>query len=326
MSPECGIEKRRVAETPLAVIDLETTGLAPGGDRVVEISIIRHDPGRQPALVFDTLVNPERRVAATKIHGIKDADVQDAPRFADIVGDVVKALAGSVVAAYNVYFDEPFLSYELERQRAPTEFPYMCLMYMRPLLNLGKRCKLDAACAEHGIPMGASHVAGTDAEAASRLLLVYLEAMRERGIETFGELARLKSYKFVDSFFCAPLEPVSSLPRGARLKSRYSPGTRGTSTPSAMSVYWDELATILSDLEVTSDELDSIAVVRKKLGLSAEQVRVLHARAFATAMNAYGEDEWLDDVEARRLQKLSDCLTQLGWAPGEPPTPRGLHR
>ncbi len=88
-----GIQDRPVARTPIAVFDFETTGLNPGYDRVIEVSVIRIDPGRSPRLVLDTLVNPRRRVAATEIHSITDADVADAPEFGEIAGDVPPRLA-----------------------------------------------------------------------------------------------------------------------------------------------------------------------------------------------------------------------------------------
>jgi len=76
-----GIYTRPIDDTPIAIIDFETTGLTAGADRVVEVSVVRVDPGQEPRLVFDTLVNPHRRVSATEIHGISDADVADAPSF-----------------------------------------------------------------------------------------------------------------------------------------------------------------------------------------------------------------------------------------------------
>jgi hypothetical protein len=44
---------------------------------VIEVSVNRIDPGRPPRLVLDMLVNPRRRVAATEIHGITDAHVEN---------------------------------------------------------------------------------------------------------------------------------------------------------------------------------------------------------------------------------------------------------
>src|SRR5439155_9599344 len=77
-----------VSGATVAVVDIETTGLHAGADRIVEISVVRIEPGAEPTLALDTLVNPGRRVAATEIHGINDADVIDAPRFEVIAGEL----------------------------------------------------------------------------------------------------------------------------------------------------------------------------------------------------------------------------------------------
>jgi DNA polymerase III epsilon subunit family exonuclease len=137
-----GILDRDVASTPIAIVDLETTGLNAGVDRVVEISVIRMEPGAEPVLAFDTLVNPQRPMAATEIHGITDDDVADAPEFADIATHIMNAISECVVAAYNVYFDMRFLDYEITRARLRAEAPHFCLMYLRPMLGLGGRCSL----------------------------------------------------------------------------------------------------------------------------------------------------------------------------------------
>jgi DNA polymerase-3 subunit epsilon len=67
-----GIVDSRIQETPIAILDFETTGLTPGYDRVVEVCVMRCVPGQAPRIVLDTLVNPLRAVAATEIHGITD--------------------------------------------------------------------------------------------------------------------------------------------------------------------------------------------------------------------------------------------------------------
>src|SRR5262245_59996831 len=81
-----GLLDRTVADTPVAILDFETTGLYAGVDRVVEVSVVRVEPGQPRRLALDTLVNPGRRMAATEIHGITEDDVRDAPRFEDIAG------------------------------------------------------------------------------------------------------------------------------------------------------------------------------------------------------------------------------------------------
>lgn len=207
MSDE-GILGKVISETPIAVLDFETTGLSPGGDRVVEVSVVRKNPGEEARLVFDTLVNPERRVGATQIHGIRDEDVVGAPTFAEIAGDLVEVLEGCVLSAYNVYFDMRFLAYELGMAGVGHMPPHFCTMYLRPMLGMGERCKLDAACAVHGITLEASryHSAAADTVATAELLELCLGRMGEKGVRTYGELAELpRNYKFLDSFVREPL-------------------------------------------------------------------------------------------------------------------------
>lgn len=200
-----GIHDQAIADTPVAVLDFETTGLSPGYDRVVEVSVVRVDPGSRPRLVFDTLVNPGRRVAATEIHGITDRDVADAPRFEDIADGLLAALSGCVVAAHNVYFDVKFLRFELERLRLFREVPHLCTRYARPLLGLAA-CGLGEACLADGVDAIPSHTSRSDSMAAALLWLGYRDAFPGRGVATFRDLTLLgKRYKFFSSFACGTL-------------------------------------------------------------------------------------------------------------------------
>ena len=72
-------------ERPLAVLDLETTGLDPSADRIVEIGILLAMPDgtTQPCI---QRIDPQRPIPpeATAIHGIGDADVAGCPPFAKV--------------------------------------------------------------------------------------------------------------------------------------------------------------------------------------------------------------------------------------------------
>ena len=199
-----GLLARPIADVPVAVIDFETTGMWAGADRVVEVAVVRVEPGRGPELVLDTLVNPNRRMGCTYVHGITDRDVVGAPRFEQVAGRLLRAVSGCVVAAYNSSFDVRFLEAELGRAGVRHAFPHLCLMYLRPMLGLGKHCKLSAACWAHGIPLGRAHAAAADAHAAAGLWTVYRKEIAGRNIRTFAELAAVKRYKFTGSFMESP--------------------------------------------------------------------------------------------------------------------------
>jgi len=317
-----GIINHKINETPIAVIDFETTGLTAGFDRVIEISVFKKEPSKRPYLAFDTLVNPKRPVSATEIHGITDEDVKNAPTFDDIAGNFVDALSNCVVAAYNIYFDIKFLEYELQQTGVSYLPPYFCLMYMRPMLNLGQRCNLETACYEHGINFNCqtAHIAASDAEASAKLMEYYLNVLSDRKISTFGQLSHLKSYKFLNSFAYPPLPRAESfnLKKSEKLLSRanYQPLIVDPERQ-AINEYWDALRTILADLDITEQELKYVLDIRRKIKLPKEKIRMLHAKVFSAGIAQFIDDKSLDDKEVLKLRRLFKCLSKLGWAPGE---------
>jgi DNA polymerase-3 subunit epsilon len=219
--PMEGVLHRGIGDTPITVLDFETTGLNAGYDRVVEISVVRVEPGLPPRLVFDTLVNPDRRMAATEIHGITDAQVADAPRFKDVAGELLRALSDGIVAAHNVYFDLRFLQFELGRLGLFREVPHVCTMHTRPLLGL-RACSLNDACIADRIEFTPTHTSRSDSMAAALLWMKYRDAFVDRRILTFRDLTRLgRRYKFFSSFGCSTLShPMIAADRPSFLKPR----------------------------------------------------------------------------------------------------------
>ena len=150
--------------------------------------------------MFDTLVNPDRRMAATEIHGITGQHVADAPRFEEVASELLHALSDSVVAAHNVYFDLRFLQFELGRLGLFRDVPHVCTMHARPLLGL-KSCSLNAACLADRIDFTPTHSSRSDSMAAALLWMRYRDAFLDRRILTFRDLTRMgRRYKFFSSF------------------------------------------------------------------------------------------------------------------------------
>src|SRR5688500_1267974 len=103
-------------DAPYAVIDVETTGFSPAtGDRIVEIAIARVDARGRIEDEYSTVLNPGRDVGPVFVHGISNSEVQDAPRFEDVAGELLDRLDGAVVVAHNAVFEERFLAAEFGR-------------------------------------------------------------------------------------------------------------------------------------------------------------------------------------------------------------------
>ena len=102
---------------PLAFFDLETTGLNVAKDRIVEISILKVSPdGKEET--YTRKLNPTIPMTqeASEITGIKDEDLVDMPKFADVGNEIAKYIEGCDLAGYNSNkFDVPLLVEEFLR-------------------------------------------------------------------------------------------------------------------------------------------------------------------------------------------------------------------
>jgi DNA polymerase-3 subunit epsilon len=101
-------------ERPLIFFDLETTGVDPRSDRIVEIGLIRLSPDGSRE-VRTRRINPECPIpaGASAVHGIHDADVKDEPTFRQIARGLLEWLEGADLAGFNVRrFDLPLLDRE----------------------------------------------------------------------------------------------------------------------------------------------------------------------------------------------------------------------
>ncbi|GGH57828.1 DNA polymerase-3 subunit epsilon [Filimonas zeae] len=102
---------------PLAFIDLETTGVNIGTDRIVEIAIVKIMPDGTKT-VKRRLLNPQLPIPASSsdVHGITDDMVKDAPTFKDVANEVKQFLENCDLGGYNSNrFDIPMLVEEFLR-------------------------------------------------------------------------------------------------------------------------------------------------------------------------------------------------------------------
>lgn len=101
----------------VVALDLETTGLDPESDRIVEFCFIELDDRLQESSRWTERVNPGIPIPpeVTQVHGIKDADVAAKPGFDAHAARIQALLDDAVLMAYNHHFDINCLHYELVR-------------------------------------------------------------------------------------------------------------------------------------------------------------------------------------------------------------------
>ena len=104
-------------ERPLAVFDVESTGINKRTDRIIELAVIKVFPdGKRET--HEYLFNPERPIPteATAIHGITDDDVKNCPKFVEKAREIVAILADCDLGGYNILgYDIPIMQEEFTR-------------------------------------------------------------------------------------------------------------------------------------------------------------------------------------------------------------------
>lgn len=163
------------------VVDIETTGGNGPSHRITEIGAVRLRNGRILDR-YNTLINPQRPIprGITRLTGISDAMVADAPRFADIADDFEAFMRGAIFVAHNVGFDYRFIASEYARLGRDFRYPKLCTCAsMRKLYPGQGSYSLAALCERYDIPLKSHHRALCDAEAAAQLLLIVNEKRAE---------------------------------------------------------------------------------------------------------------------------------------------------
>jgi DNA polymerase-3 subunit epsilon len=151
--------------------------------------------GGRREVVVDSLINPGRPIppAICAITNITNAMVRDAPIFAEVVDQVVAALAGRVFVAHNARFDWGFVSAEIRRARAlALDGPRLCTVRLARRLVKGVRsCGLDSLTQHFGFENAARHRAARDALVTADLLARLLRLAREEGAHTLQDLSAI---------------------------------------------------------------------------------------------------------------------------------------
>lgn len=161
-----------------AVVDLETTGLEPQDEAIIEVGVVLLDPHGREQLRWDSLVNPHRHPGPTRIHGITPDDLTDAPELGILAPALVELLRGRVLVAHNIRFDASFLLPALRTALGPAalprKIPQVCTMnWARSFIDTPSR-SLVRCCQVCGIELASHHRAIDDAAACAQLLNRYL--------------------------------------------------------------------------------------------------------------------------------------------------------
>lgn len=154
-----------------AILDLETTGLSPINEKIIEIAIYIHN-GKEIISEYSTLINPERNIPynITRLTGITNEMVKDAPKFWEIAKDIIILTEGKSIVAHNASFDFNFIRNEFKSLGYNFKRDRLCTVKLsRKIIPNHKSYSLGKLCKELGIKIDGRHRATGDAFATVKL-------------------------------------------------------------------------------------------------------------------------------------------------------------
>ncbi|MCD7981023.1 MAG: PolC-type DNA polymerase III [Clostridiales bacterium] len=187
------------------VFDLETTGLSPDRNRIIEIGAVKVENAKITDR-FSAFVNPQTPIPyeIEKLTGIRDDMVLDAPLIDEVLPQFMEFSEDAVMVAHNADFDMSFIRRNCDELGIPCEKTVLDTVALARLLlpQLG-RFKLDTVAKALHIPLNNHHRAVDDAGCTAEIFIRFIEMLGQREVETVDQLAAMNA---------APDEVIKKLP------------------------------------------------------------------------------------------------------------------
>jgi len=187
-----------IEEAKFCFLDVETTGLSPSFNSVIEVGAVKV-ANLRIGKKFSTFINPGREIPffITQLTGITEADVEDAPFFDEVAPMLSSFVEDSVIGGHNFSFDNSFLKKEFNY--CGTEYiknPQVCTLRIARRLYPSLKSKSLGNVAYHlRLKNENAHRALQDAVVTAKIFIKMVKELKEKeGITTIGELL---NYQFV---------------------------------------------------------------------------------------------------------------------------------
>jgi len=173
----------------IVAVDIETTGLNPDEDAIIEIGAVKFD-GRRVEDEWSTLVNPRRSIPGfiSQLTGISNPMVRNAPLLMDVIGDLIGFVGDMPVLGHNVSFDLAFLR---QAGALKTNIEIDTYELAAVLMPTATRYNLSALAQQLMVLLPATHRALDDARATHAIFVELIKKAHELPIDLLAELVRM---------------------------------------------------------------------------------------------------------------------------------------
>lgn len=194
-------------ERPLAILDLETTGLLADRDRIIQIAITMHYANKDP-VSWSSLINPGVPITNVGSHRITNERVASAPAFKEFASEFGTKLSNVDIGGHNVNFDIGFMRAEMSRAGVPWDWSghvidtlMICRLKIPHTLGNAYKRFVDPL----GFPidvngLSSAHDAANDVAACEKVLFAQLKEFEDlpRTVEQLAEFCTNKNPNGID--------------------------------------------------------------------------------------------------------------------------------
>lgn len=283
-----------------AVIDVETTGGSFVNERLTEIAVYLHD-GNHIVDEFSTLLNPEQPIPymITRITGISNEMVANAPRFCEVARKIVEMTEGAIFVGHNASFDYNFIRHEFKRLGYIYKRPTLCTVKLSRALLPGKQSySLGKLCQDLGIIVENRHRAAGDALATTRLLELLLQtdrsAIENQSGYTIPDIVKEVPEETGVYYLHDDQGKTIYIGKSNNMYERLVQHYRNNETVKAVEMF-SRVASI--SFETTGSELVALLLESDEI----KKHKPLYNRAQRRSIFGYGLFEYTDDQDYHRL-------------------------
>ena len=165
--------------------DIETTGTNVEKDEIIEIGAVRFEKDK-PVKEFSELIKPNRSIPedATKVHGITDDMVADAPPLEEILDAFASFCGDRPLVAHNAKFDMKFLTaaYAAHGSRAPKGIVYDTFSMTKQVMTDLISFRLEQIVKHFNLEASGFHRAAQDAGYCGQVFIRLLRKISTKGV------------------------------------------------------------------------------------------------------------------------------------------------
>lgn len=289
-------------ELEYVAFDVETTGFNKN-DRIVEIGFVTFKNG-ELLEEWSTLLNPQRDVGKSNIHGITASMVSTAPLFEEVVNDIFRIINGRVLVAHQFSFDARMLAQELNRLDIDGNLGkgFCTLIASRNLLP-GTSDSLAATCEALGVQSLDAHSALGDA----RMTMQIFQKLSDDGQEVIP--ASVSYDKSLNPARVLQRTAFKNVPDDAleRIKA-FTKKVPFPTSDEKLVAYLLLLNMAMQDLVISKEEEAELNHWAEDLGVSSAQVQILHQGYLDSFIQAALRDGVITLQEREMIELVAHAL------------------